>query len=147
MSGAWLPPRLGRAAIVAACCAGATSPALAHPHIFIDATAELLFAGRTLAAVRHTWRFDEAFSAFASQGLDKNGDRVLTETELAPLAKTNVAALEAYIREQSLRQEIRLLRIEIDESRRQKQVSEIVDTDFFQELQTKARTLRQRRVS
>lgn len=57
------------------------------------------------------------------------------------------AALEAYIREQSLRHEIQQLRIEIDESRRQKQVSEIVDTDFFQELQTKARGLRQRRAT
>ncbi len=56
-----------------------------------------------------------------------------------------VAALEAYIREQSLKQEIQQLRIEIDEVKRQKQVSEIVDTDFFQELQAKARTIRSRR--
>jgi HAMP domain-containing protein len=56
-----------------------------------------------------------------------------------------VAALEAYIREQSLKQEIQQLRIEIDEAKRQKQVSEIVDTDFFQELQEKARTIRSRR--
>lgn len=56
-----------------------------------------------------------------------------------------VAALEAYIREQSLKQEIQQLRIEIDEAKRQKQVSEIVDTDFFQDLQAKARTIRSRR--
>ncbi|MBI1877089.1 MAG: HAMP domain-containing protein [Chloroflexi bacterium] len=56
-----------------------------------------------------------------------------------------VAALEAYIREQSLKQEIQQLRIEIDEAKRQQQVSEIVDTDFFQELQEKARTIRSRR--
>lgn len=55
-----------------------------------------------------------------------------------------VAALESYIREQSLRQEIKQLRIEIDESKRQQQVSEIVDTDFFQDLRAKARTLRER---
>lgn len=55
-----------------------------------------------------------------------------------------VAALEAYIREQSLRQEIQQLRIEIDESKRQQQVSEIVDTDFFQDLRAKARNLRNR---
>jgi GAF domain-containing protein len=56
-----------------------------------------------------------------------------------------VAALEAYIREQSLRQEIQQLRIEIDEVRRQQQVSEIVETDFFQDLQAKARAMRRRR--
>jgi CHASE3 domain sensor protein len=55
------------------------------------------------------------------------------------------AALEAYIREQSLRQEIQLLRIEIDEVKLQQQVQETVETDFFQELQSKARHIRQRR--
>jgi CHASE3 domain sensor protein/HAMP domain-containing protein len=55
-----------------------------------------------------------------------------------------VAALEAYIREQSLRAEIQQLRIEIDEAKRQQQVSEIVDTDFFSELQAKARDIRRR---
>jgi HAMP domain-containing protein len=53
-----------------------------------------------------------------------------------------VAALEAYIREQSLRQEIRKLRIEIDEVKRQQEVSEIVETDFFQDLQARARAMR-----
>ena len=56
-----------------------------------------------------------------------------------------VAALEAYIREQSLKQEIQQLRIEIDEVKRQKQVSEIVESDFFQDLQAKARSIRSRR--
>ena len=55
------------------------------------------------------------------------------------------AALEAYIREQSLRQEIQKLRIEIDEARRQQQVSEIVDTDLFQDLQSRAHDLRERK--
>jgi methyl-accepting chemotaxis protein len=54
------------------------------------------------------------------------------------------AALEAYIRESSLRREIQQLRIEIDEAKRQQQVSEIVDTDFFQDLQAKARSIRSR---
>ena len=55
-----------------------------------------------------------------------------------------MAALEAYVREQGLRQEIQQLRIEIDETRRQHEVSAIVDTDFFQALQSKARTMRKR---
>ena len=54
-----------------------------------------------------------------------------------------VAALEAYVREQGLRQQIQQLRIEIDEAKRQQQVSEIVDSDFFQNLQIRARALRQ----
>jgi GAF domain-containing protein len=54
------------------------------------------------------------------------------------------AALEAYIREQGLRREIQQLRIEIDEAKRQKEVTEIIETDFFQDLQAKARTIRER---
>lgn len=37
------------------------------------------------------------------------------------------------------------LRIEIDEAKRQEQVSEIVDSDFFRDLQTKAHSIRSRR--
>jgi CHASE3 domain sensor protein/GAF domain-containing protein len=55
-----------------------------------------------------------------------------------------VAALEAYIREQSLRQEIQELRIEIDEVKKSKAVAEITESDYFQELQKKARRLRDR---
>lgn len=54
-------------------------------------------------------------------------------------------ALESYIRERALRREIQQLRIEVDEAKRQKQVSEIVDTDFFQNVQVRARAMRQRR--
>lgn len=56
-----------------------------------------------------------------------------------------VAALEAYQREQALRQEIKQLRIEIDEAKLEQQVSETVETDFFQDLQAKARDIRRRR--
>lgn len=56
-----------------------------------------------------------------------------------------VAALEAYIREQVLRQEIQQLRIEIDEAKLQKTISETVDSDFFQDLQARAADIRRRR--
>lgn len=45
-------------------------------------------------------------------------------------------------REEKLKQQVTELKIEIDQTKRQKQVSEIVDTDFFQDLVTKARKLR-----
>ena len=49
------------------------------------------------------------------------------------------------LREQALRQQVEELKIEIDEAKRQKQVSEIVDSDFFQGLQERAHTMRQRK--
>ncbi|MEJ1160222.1 DUF1007 family protein [Prosthecomicrobium sp. N25] len=73
------------------------SPAAAHPHVFVDARAELVFDGKgTLTAIRHVWRFDDAFSAFATQGLDQNGDGQLSREELQPLAKINVESLKEY---------------------------------------------------
>ena len=52
------------------------------------------------------------------------------------------AALDGYIREAALRSEIAKLRIEIDQSRREKQVEEITDTQFFRDLKTRAREIR-----
>ena len=52
------------------------------------------------------------------------------------------AALDGYIREAALRSEIAKLRIEIDHSRRAKQVEEITDTQFFRDLKTKAQKMR-----
>jgi uncharacterized membrane protein/HAMP domain-containing protein len=53
-------------------------------------------------------------------------------------------ALQVLHREEQYREQIQQLRIEIDETKRQQQVSEIVDTDFFSELQAKAREMRRR---
>lgn len=47
-------------------------------------------------------------------------------------------------REESLKQQVTELKIEIDQVKRQKQVSEIVDSDFFQDLVVKARQMRNR---
>lgn len=73
------------------------APALAHPHVFVTAKAELVFnASGQVAAVRNIWQFDEAFSAYAVQGLDANNDGALTTEELAPLAQVNMDSLSAY---------------------------------------------------
>jgi hypothetical protein len=55
-----------------------------------------------------------------------------------------VAALEAYIREQTLHRQIQELRIEIDMAKKERQVAEITESDYFQELREKARGLRSR---
>jgi len=54
-------------------------------------------------------------------------------------------AAKVYQREQTLRKQVEALRIEIDEVKKQKQVSEIADTDFFRELRDKASGMRKRR--
>ena len=53
---------------------------------------------------------------------------------------------KVYKREQYLRQQVQELKIEIDQSRRQKQVGEIVESEFFQELRVKAQKMRQQQI-
>lgn len=65
--------------------------------------------------------------------------------EIGQLARVfDRMAQQVYSREQKLKQQVRDLRIEIDETKRQKQVQEIVETDFFQDLVAKAQVLRDR---
>ncbi len=54
---------------------------------------------------------------------------------------------EAKEREQKLQRQITEMRIELDEAKRQRQVVEIIDTDYFRELQVKAKELRESRKS
>ena len=48
-------------------------------------------------------------------------------------------------REDALREEIAQLKIEIDETKRKKHVSEITESEFFQDIQARAKDLRQKR--
>lgn len=52
------------------------------------------------------------------------------------------AALDGYLREQKLRAEIAKLRIQIDDDDRDASVAEITDTQYFRELQIRAKRLR-----
>jgi len=49
------------------------------------------------------------------------------------------------VREETLQARVTQLEIQIDESRKAQQVSEIVDTEFFQDLAGRAAAMRQRR--
>jgi ABC-type nickel/cobalt efflux system permease component RcnA/ABC-type uncharacterized transport system substrate-binding protein len=75
---------------------GAAGPAHAHPHVWIDAAGEVLFENGAISGMRHHWTFDQYFSAWATQGLDADGDGVLTRTELQPLADENIEGLDYY---------------------------------------------------
>jgi HAMP domain-containing protein len=66
--------------------------------------------------------------------------------EIASLAQVfEIMVGKVYQREQALLRQVEELKIEVDESKRQKQVSEIVDSGFFQDLREKAREMRERR--
>lgn len=83
--------------LAAAALVVAPITAQAHPHMFVDAKAEIIFdSGGSIAAIRNIWTFDEAFSAYAKQGLKHLSNGRLTPESLAALAKVNIHSLALY---------------------------------------------------
>lgn len=80
-----------------------------------------------------------------SQDLSLLGGVGRLRDEINTLAEVfTIMTNKVYQREQTLRRQVEALRIEIDEAKRQRQVSEIADSTFFQQLQKKARQMRGR---
>jgi len=68
------------------------------------------------------------------------------QDELGKLAQIFTRmAIEVQAREQHLRQQVEALRIEIDETKKELQVAEITESDYFHHLQEKAEEFRSRR--
>ena len=65
------------------------APALAHPHIFVEARMEVLSNDKgDVSEVRNVWRFDELFSSSVLLDFDKNTNGKLDDSELAELGET-----------------------------------------------------------
>jgi DNA-binding response OmpR family regulator len=91
--------------------------------------------GRVVAAAA-----DVEAGRFESRQLDSVAGR---DDALGQLARVfQRMAAEVRSREQRLKQQVRQLRIEIDEARAARQVAEITQTQYFQDLQAKASELR-----
>ena len=87
---------------IACACAGLLSSLLmktadAHPHVWVTLHSEILFAADgTMTGVRHAWKFDDMFSAYALQGIHHARKGQYTREELSSLAKLNVTSLREY---------------------------------------------------
>src|SRR3569833_1106187 len=86
-----------RFAALVGLCALLPLPALAHPHIFVDAKAAITFndAGEVVS-IHNSWTFDQVYSAWSIQGLDTNNDGKYSRAELQPLADDNMDGLADY---------------------------------------------------
>ena len=116
-----------------------------------------LFLG--MGAIAAVWLSDRAITrpilniSDAAEAIESGDFSVTTldETvkrrdELGKLARIfEKMAKEVYAREQNLKRQLQALKIEIDESRKTREVKEIVETDFFRDLKVKAQNLRERR--
>lgn len=89
--------RLGPVLCLALLSTGLGTPAFAHPHVWITARAQVVFApDGKVTGIRHRWTFDEAYTAYVTQGLDRDGDGKLTSEELQDLADENAGGLSEF---------------------------------------------------
>jgi ABC-type uncharacterized transport system substrate-binding protein len=74
----------------------ASASACAHPHVWVTMHSKFLYApDGSLTGIRHSWTFDDMFSAFATMGFPKTNGTFARET-LQPLAKLNVESLKDF---------------------------------------------------
>ncbi|WP_346892231.1 DUF1007 family protein [uncultured Roseibium sp.] len=86
-----------QAGLALACLFLTSIAAVAHPHVFVEARAKLVFDDNGNAvAVDNVFRFDDAYTVFAIQGFDANGDGHFSREELAELAKVNIEGIAEY---------------------------------------------------
>lgn len=78
------------AASIVLCGAGAAN---AHPHVWIEARATLVYDGGKPASVRHTWTFDPAYSAVLTLGARRGPDGSVPEGSLDAEAGRAVASV------------------------------------------------------
>ena len=94
---------------------------------------------KDVAHVTHAAAAVEA-GKFAAETLSDVSKR---PDELGQLARVfERMAREVAAREEQLKQQIQILSIEIDQAKKARQVSEITDTEYFQQLRKKAKELR-----
>ena len=70
------------------------TPAAAHPHVWIDAFVEVLFAGDRITGLRINWSFDPFFTGMATADFDTNQDGILDQEEAAKLAALSAENLK-----------------------------------------------------
>ncbi len=75
-------------------CMMAATPALAHPHVFIDTALEVIFDEQGAATgLRISWTYDEYYSLVIAEerGIDPDYDGTASEVEAKPLAGFDMA--------------------------------------------------------
>ncbi len=95
--------------------------------------------------LRHVVRMTDAAAAVESgQFTTTSLDDVAQRTDgLGQLARVfQHMAKEVYAREQRLKQQVQELRIELDQAKKESQVAEITETEYFRQLKAKAQDLR-----
>jgi ABC-type uncharacterized transport system substrate-binding protein len=82
---------------LAALLALISAVAQAHPHVWIDMRSSVNFNDKgAVDAIGVSWTFDEFYSQFATDGIDKNKNKTFDADELQALANTYIKNLKEY---------------------------------------------------
>ncbi|MFZ5857646.1 MAG: sensor histidine kinase [Chloroflexota bacterium] len=113
----------------------------------------ITLAGVFAAATITSGAITKSLTRITDAARDLENDQPYNPTLLDDLAKGrdeigilahvfDEMAEKVYKRQEKLKQEVAALRIEIDQAKREKQVSDIVETDFFKDLKAKSTAMR-----
>lgn len=84
------------AVAVAATALLAPTDAQAHPHVWVQVETTVAYDNGRISGIENRWTFDDAYTAMAIQGLDKNQDGIYSREELAELANVNIEGLKEF---------------------------------------------------
>ena len=79
-----------RAGLLAWMLLGSPGPGAAHPHVFIDYSVTLLFAGEAIDGIRVAWIFDDLFSGFILQEFDRDRNQTLGPDEVRQIEQKHL---------------------------------------------------------
>lgn len=89
--------RADMAALAFGILLASAGPAWVHPHVFADALLDVVVSGNgTVKSLKHSWLFDDVFSATVIVQFDKNGDGKMEPDETREVEQTIHSSLADY---------------------------------------------------
>jgi ABC-type uncharacterized transport system substrate-binding protein len=88
------PAHVTPAFLAAAVLVGQVTEVVAHPHMWVSVETTVLYDKGAFTGLKEKWTFDEFYTAYAIEGLDKNHDGIYDREELSELAKVNIEAMK-----------------------------------------------------
>lgn len=76
--------------------AATNTAAIAHPHVWVTVETEVIHDPHGVIGFRHHWTFDEFYTSFALQGMDKDNDGQYSPEELKELTEVNITSLKEF---------------------------------------------------
>lgn len=84
------------ALVIAGLMLGTATTAVAHAHVFILDTVEIVFSGKQVTTLKLRWAFDELFSDGMFKDFDANGDLAFDEAEVRVIHDMSLESMKEF---------------------------------------------------